>query len=250
MDLIDQGILIIDSRGRIQDANKWFLDMTALVRTSVISRIVEDFVHEADFEVFQNAMNTCGVDQIEQVEVRWKCKDLPDCRTTVTMTKVSDTQCLVMIQPIDTETQDELEMQYNTLLTQAQLGVIIWQVNPARISYANPRICELLGYTEEELLSFRGEEAFCVLHPEDRATVAGRFMQRLEGTNVQRVYETRGLRKDGESIWLQVAASFITYRGEPASLTTILDVTDQVLARTELQNSELKYRSLAEGSIQ
>ncbi len=216
----------------------------------MISRTVEDFVHETDFEGFQNAMNTCGVGQTKQVEVRWKCKKLPDCRTTVTVAMVSDTQVLVMIRPIDTEVEDELELQYNTLLNQAQLGIMIWQVNPVRISYANPRICELLGYTEEELLSFRDEEAFSVLHPEDRATVAGRFMQRLEGTNVQRVYETRGLRKDGEAIWLQVAASFITYRGEPASLTTILDVTEEVIARTDLQNSEQKYRSLAEGSIQ
>ena len=46
LDLIDQGILILDSRGRIRDANKWFLDMTALVRTSVVSRTVEDFVHD------------------------------------------------------------------------------------------------------------------------------------------------------------------------------------------------------------
>ena len=224
--------------------------MSALVRTSVISRTVEDFVHDADFDVFQNAMNECNADQTKQVEVRWKCKALPDCRTTVTITKMSDTQYLLTIQLIDSEVEDELEMQYKTLLNQAQVGVMIWQVNPARISYANPRICELLGYSEKELLSFRGEDAFCVLHPEDRATVSSRFMKRLEGTDVQRVYETRGLRKDGEAIWLQVAASFITYRGEPASLTTILDVTDQVHARTELQNSELKYRSLAEGSIQ
>ena len=88
MDLIDQGIVILDSRGRIQDANKWFLDMTALVRTSVISRTVEDFIHDADFEVFQNTMNTCDVDQKKQVEVRWKCKSLPECKTTVTIAKM------------------------------------------------------------------------------------------------------------------------------------------------------------------
>lgn len=246
IDSIDQGILITDSRGRIQDSNKSFLKMVALIRTSVVSRNIVDFVHDADVQSLRNAINSCNVNQPVQVEIRWKCKDLPDCRTIVTVTKVSDEQYLHMVHLLIEKTEDELEIQYQTLLNQAQVGVMIWQTNPSRISYANPRICELLGYTEEELLSFRGEEAFCVLHPEDRATVASRFQERLEGADVQRVYETRGLRKDGEAIWLQVAASFITYRGEPASLTTILDVTDQVLARIELQNSEEKYRTLVE----
>jgi PAS domain S-box-containing protein len=242
--LIDQGILIIDQRGRIRDANKSFLAMVSLVRTSVVSRHVEDFLH--DNEIFQKTLKACDVDQPEQAELRWRCQKSPYCNSNITITKITDTQFLVMIRPIIEDEEDELEVQYQTLLNQAQVGIMIWQVNPARISYANPRICQLLGYTEEELLSFRGEEAFCVLHPEDRATVASRFMERLEGASVQRVYETRGLRKDGEAIWLQVAASFITYRGEPASLTTILDVTDQVQARVELQISEEKYRSLVE----
>ncbi|MFW9842966.1 MAG: PAS domain S-box protein, partial [Candidatus Thorarchaeota archaeon] len=250
LDAIDQGILIIDQRGRIQDSNKSFLDMVSVVRTSVVSRRVEDFIADKDIKRLQDAIKTCDLNRPNQIEVHWKCKDSQDCHSDVYVIKIAESQYLLMIRPIPEKTEDELELQYQTLLNQAQVGIMIWQVNPARISYVNPRICDLLGYSEEELLSFRGEDAFCVLHPEDRATVAGRFKQRLDGADVQRVYETRGLRKDGESIWLQVAASFITYRGEPASLTTILDVTDQVLARTELQNSEVKYRSLAEGSIQ
>jgi len=212
----------------------------------VVSRRVEDFVPDEDHKKLQNAIRTCNLDRPSQIELHWRCKDSTECYSDVTVIQIAESQYLLMIRPTSEKTEDELELQYQTLLNQAQVGIMIWQMNPARISYVNPRICELLGYTEEELLSFRGEEAFCVIHPEDRAIVSSRFKERLQGADVQRVYETRGLRKDGEAIWLQVAASFITYRKEPASLTTILDVTDQVQARIELQNSEEKYRTLVE----
>jgi len=243
---VNQGIVIIDPRGRIRESNRAFLDMIELVRTSVVSRNIEHFVYDEDLEKLQKTIKTCKTDQAAQVDIRWRCKDLSKCKTTVTVAMVPDGQYMLMIRPLIEEKEDELEVQYQKLLNQAQVGVMIWQVYPVRISYANPRMCDLLGYTEKELLSLKDEEAFSVIHPEDRAIVSSRFKERLDGADVQRVYETRGLRKDGEAIWLQVAASFITYRGEPASLTTILDITDQVLARIELQNSEEKYRTLVE----
>ncbi|MFW9979771.1 MAG: PAS domain S-box protein [Candidatus Thorarchaeota archaeon] len=255
-DLVDHGIIIVDGRGRIRDSNRGFLDMIGLNRAMLISRKIDDFLSDDDHLRLIDAMRSCESNEVRKVALTWTRQDSTRYKTMTTLgmlpRRTADDQAyFLMIRQVHEKEEDtELEFQYRTLLNQAQIGIMIWQMNPVRISYVNPKICELLGYTQEELLSLRDEDAFSVLHPEDRAIVANRFKQRLSGSDVARIYETRGLRKDGTSIWLQVTASYITYQGEPASLTTILDVTDEVIARLQIQASESKYRKLAEGSIQ
>ena len=110
-------------------------------------------------------------------------------------------------------------------------------VQDFRIRYANTRCREVMGYEVEELLSLSPEQVVALVHPEDRDLVWGRFRDRIAGRAVPSCYEYRGLRKDGRTRWLEMFASLIEYRGKPAILAAVVDITDRQRAEERLREA-------------
>lgn len=119
-------------------------------------------------------------------------------------------------------------------------------VQDFRIRYANTRCREVMGYEVEELLSLSPEQVVALVHPEDRDLVWGRFRDRIAGRMVPSCYEYLGLRKDGRTRWLEMFASLIEYRGKPAILAAVVDITDRQRAEERLREAnDIMHRSPA-----
>jgi signal transduction histidine kinase len=87
-----------------------------------------------------------------------------------------------------------------------------------------------------------GIETRKLVHPEDRALTDDMRARRLRGEDVPSEYEARGLTKSGETIWVTRRNTRIDYRGRPAILGNIVDITEQKGAEEELRkiNQELE----------
>ncbi len=88
-----------------------------------------------------------------------------------------------------------------------------------------PRLCEFLGYSEQELLSMRFQEA---THPEDRGAHEKQTERLLRGEIPSFDLEKRYLRKDGKVVWAALNCSLVTDReGNPLHfLTFTRDITE------------------------
>jgi len=66
--------------------------------------------------------------------------------------------------------------------------------------------------------------------------------RRLKGEDALSEYEARGLTRDGETIWITRRNVRIEYKGRPAILGNIVDITEKTLAEEQLRkiNEELK----------
>jgi PAS domain S-box-containing protein len=117
------------------------------------------------------------------------------------------------------------EEKYRNLVEYSLQGIIILQHN--RIVFANPAICQMLGYSADALFSLAGEQILALIHPEDQAAllawIEARFHQR---PGPQRL-EYRIVRADGSVHWLESFANPIEYEGEPALLSTSIDITQR-----------------------
>ena len=111
--------------------------------------------------------------------------------------------------------------------------------------YVNPASIPLTGYTKEELLKMKFWD---LVHHDFRDMVKGRGLARQRGENVPSHYEFKIVRKDGESRWLDFAGAVIKYRGKPAGLGIVYDITERKEAETELKESEEKYKTLVDAS--
>jgi PAS domain S-box-containing protein len=131
----------------------------------------------------------------------------------------------------------EGEEKYSTLVESSLTGIYIDQDD--RIVFANNTFAEIYGYPKHELL---GLETWKLVHPEDRALTDNMRARRLKGEDVPAEYEARGLKKSGETIWVRRRNTRIEYRGKPAILGNVADITEQKGVEEELRriNAELE----------
>jgi PAS domain S-box-containing protein len=120
-------------------------------------------------------------------------------------------------------------------------GVGLGQAEPrtGRLLEANRRLCEITGYSREQLLAMSFLD---YTHPEDRERDRKR-MQALEGVEGEYwVSEKRCVRKDGTLRWLQVHVTWLPAAvGRDARLATAVhDITERKLAEQAARQAREK----------
>jgi len=142
----------------------------------------------------------------------------------------------------------ESEDQFRTVSEQALMGICILQDNV--IKYVNQQYANILGYTPEELMNLPPFEYVNMIHPEDRKKVFEQAKKKQAGDpDVNTHYQFRGLTKTGKTIWVDNFAQTINYRGKPADLIMVVDITDRKRVEQELMESEEKYRTITEQAL-
>jgi PAS domain S-box-containing protein len=131
----------------------------------------------------------------------------------------------------------ESEEKYRKLVENSLTGIYIDQ--GGKIVFSNAQFAEIYGYTREEIM---GMESRKLVHPEDRASTDEFRAKRLGGEDAPSEYEARGLTKTGETIWVKRRNTDIEFKGKPAILGNIVDVTDRKRMEEQLQktNEELQ----------
>ncbi|MBI5583623.1 MAG: PAS domain S-box protein [Deltaproteobacteria bacterium] len=106
--------------------------------------------------------------------------------------------------------------------------------------YVNPKLIEIFGYENAEEIV--GHSILQMIHPDDRDRVLEINRQRQKGEPVPDKYIFKGIRKDGRSIYLEISAKRLHYRGKSVSLVFMRDITDRIEAEAALRESEERTR--------
>ena len=138
----------------------------------------------------------------------------------------------------------EREELYSVLSEKSLAGVYLIQDGIFR--YVNPVLAQIFGYTPEEMIGRMGPTD--TTHPDDLPLVDEQTRLRLTGEIEETHAILRGLRRDGTVFHFEGLGRRIDYRGRPAIMGTLLDVTERQRAEAALQTSEAKYRELVENS--
>lgn len=127
----------------------------------------------------------------------------------------------------------ESEERYRTAIESSNDGVTIVQ-GDIRV-YANRQFLEMFGY--DRLDEVVGQPIYPVIHPDERDRVTEIERRRQSGEPAQSRFEFKGVKKDGTLIYLEVSVARITYRGEPATLNYLRDVTERREAEEQIKTS-------------
>jgi PAS domain S-box-containing protein len=122
------------------------------------------------------------------------------------------------------------EEKYKTLTTSSLTGIFIHQ--DGRYVFVNDRFAKVHGYATEELL---GNEYKALIHPDYREFIAERVYKRLKGESVPYHYEVQRLKKDGKTIWCEMIVAAIEYRGNPAIMGNIVNITKRKQAEEHVR---------------
>lgn len=134
----------------------------------------------------------------------------------------------------------ESENKYSTLVEDALIGVYINK--DGKIEFANDKFAAIYGYSKDELL---GMDSTLLVHPEDRLMVEELRDKRLRGETVPSEYEIRGLKKNGDTIWVSRSLSLIKYQDGPAISGIVQDMTKRRKAEEALRESDKELRILS-----
>ena len=93
-----------------------------------------------------------------------------------------------------------------------------------RFVRANPRMCEITGYPEEELLGLTFAD---ITHPDDRGADSETLARLVEGETLEYQTKNRYVRKDGSVVWVSVDARAVRDEaGRPVrAVAAVQDIT-------------------------
>jgi PAS domain S-box-containing protein len=100
--------------------------------------------------------------------------------------------------------------------------------------YVNTAMTRLTSYTEREFLEMSFWEW---VHDDFKELVRERGVARQRGEPVPDRYELKCITKSGEEKWLFLSGARILFKGKPAGLVTMVDITDRKRMEDELQHA-------------
>jgi PAS domain S-box-containing protein len=134
----------------------------------------------------------------------------------------------------------EAESQYRALVEQSFVGIYL--VQGERLLYANPRLCEILGYRLEELVDL---SLLDIVVAEDRPLVEDMMRRRGSGGSAA-IAQCRARRRNGEIVHLGIETKVIDLAGDEAVVGVFQDVTLREHALAELESANRRLRTLSE----
>ena len=138
------------------------------------------------------------------------------------------------------------EAQYRQLVELAQAG--IWVIDKDfTTTFVNPRMPEMLGYTESEMV---GKNLFAFIEPSMANTIRG-IMKEFNENVTKGQYEYAFPRKDGTRISASLAISTLTDdNGLPSgALAFVTDITQRKCLEDELRASEERFRAISNSAM-
>jgi len=115
----------------------------------------------------------------------------------------------------------ELREKYEVLVEKSNDGVYI--ASGTKITFANKKICEMLGYAPEEII---GLDFTALMVPDSRSIVRKRFESLQRGDEIESRYGFEALSKDGRKIPVEVSVSHIRREGEIETIGIMRDLSE------------------------
>ncbi len=143
------------------------------------------------------------------------------------------------------EAPQQSEANFRALAENAHDGILIATGKGAYV-YANKEAAQITGYSIAELLRLNIKD---LTHPDEHSKITEKYRKRLAGKPVPRRYETAIFHKDGHSVPVEITAARTVWKGHPAGLALMRDITERKKTEETLQESEEKYRAIFDRSL-
>jgi PAS domain S-box-containing protein len=140
----------------------------------------------------------------------------------------------------------ESEFYHRSLFEAAGVGNAEVDPETGRFLRVNKKYCELVGYTERELLDER--TYLEITHPEDRDRNQQLIEPFIRGERESFEIEKRYLRKDGSIVWVHLTCTLL--KQHDGSGTRLLGVAQDITERRMAEEERHKFVSLAENSTE
>jgi PAS domain S-box-containing protein len=141
-------------------------------------------------------------------------------------------------------TMHKSEQQWRAIYNQAPTGIAILDSLSGQFQHINRRYCDIVGYSQEEMLSRRFHD---ITYPDDLQLDLDNMQKLLSGEIATFKMEKRYIRKDGKIIWVSLICVPLWLEAtDPRSHIAIVeDITERKLYEEQISEQQAKLRTLA-----
>ncbi len=245
------GILILDSdTGKIVDVNPFLVEILGYSR--------EEFLDKAIWEIGFFKDKVANRDKFVELQQKKyvRYEDLPLETANGQMMNVEfvsnvylvDNKKVVQCNIRDIterkralEALKESEEKYRILFDGAGEGILVADVEEKIFKYANPAICQMLGYTEAEIIKLGVMD----IHPkESLQMVLDEFLatsqrKKMTATNIP------CQRKDGSVFYADISAQPVVINGKLMNAGLFTDITERRLGEDKIKEKDIQFRKLS-----
>ncbi len=137
-------------------------------------------------------------------------------------------------QRVEAELKDS-EERYRSLFENAAEGILVADAETKKFLYANPAVCEMLGYSQSELVKL----SIYDIHPEDKLEHVVSEFESQAGGEESLANDIPCSRKDGRIVYADVNAATIILDGSKCNVGFFTDITHRKRAESALKEIDL-----------
>ena len=229
-----EGILIHEE-GKIIDTNRLFATMFGYDVSEVIGGNALDFATLGLGDVALRHMRTESSEAYEGVAIRKdgstfpvevQAENIPYKGRTARVTAIRD----ITERKRAGEALRESEEKYRILVEKANEAIVI--VQDGALVFTNRRTSDLVGVPVGDL---EGKPFIDFVWPEDRELLIANYRKRIAGETVRDAYDCRIIGAGGRLTWIFLSAAVIRWKGKPATLNLLTDITERKQAEEEVR---------------
>ena len=237
------GIVILDREGRWQEANPAWCEIVGRPRADLVGRHFNELTHADDLAIGMEMLATLqGGARSVQAEKRYLDADGNVVHVSEYLTARRDDEGRIVryvahMRDTTARVRAERELAesarlFRDVLENVDLAALNMDANGA-ITYCNPELCRLVGWSAEELL---GRDWFEICVPPDNGEARALHGEGIATGRIERHHEGQIVTRNGDQRTMRWSHTLVTSAsGRPIGTTSLgEDITEKVAAQRAL----------------
>ena len=248
---LEDMIVVVDREHRYVLANPAYLSYRGVTQEQVVGHLVVELVKPEAYEsTIREKLDKCFRGKAVNYEMRHQYSEMGERDLSITYLPVEGPEGIdrvaCLLRDITERKQAEKALReserlFRTVYERSPVGIGLVESPSGRFLQVNPKLCEIAGRREEELLRL---DVASITHPDDIEQTS-EYMRLLAEEKVAS-YETdkRYLRPDGSVRWVKILVVPMWGKGETRrwQMGLVEDITERKRAEEALRESERRQR--------
>jgi len=248
---LDEMIVVVNRDHRYVLANRAFLSYRGLTEPQVVGRHVTEILDPDTYEkTVRPRLEEAFRGQVVTYEMSYAYPQIGERNLEVTYLPVEGPHGIDRVAGVLRDVTDrkraaarleESEQRFRAVHDRAPVGIVIADPRSGKFLQVNPKFCEIVGRTQEEILRLRFQD---ITHPDDRHESLRLATQVFDGKIRDFDLQKRYLRPDGSTVWASLSVVGMWEPGEPArsNMAIVQDITERKRTEEALRESEERVR--------